>query len=101
MSVALVAKIIATLVLLFANREIWDQPGWGSVLWWTSKVAPLIAAPCLIAIAQLENDPGLVRLFLATGLFVIVAVPLKIRQRRHRIAGRLSARASPASGLSD
>lgn len=89
--VALGLKVVATVVLLSVNREVRDQIGWGSALWWTTKVTPVLAAPCLIWIAKLENDAGLARLFFALGLFVAVAVPFKIWRRRRRITGRRSA----------
>lgn len=88
---SLTFKVMATLIVLIVNKEMRDQPGWGSTLWWATKITPIIAVPCLIWIALLERDTGLVWLFLALGLFVIVAVPLKIRQRQRRIAKRMSA----------
>ena len=88
-ALALGSKVVATLIVLLVNRKARDQPGWGSVLWWVTKVTPIIAVPCLVLIAVLENDRGLVQLFLALGLFVIIAVPLAIRQRRKRISARL------------
>lgn len=84
-------KVMATLFVLIVNKEMRDQPGWGSALWWATKITPIIAVPCLIWIALLEGETGLAWLFLALGWFVIVAVPLKIRQRRNRIAKRTSA----------
>lgn len=83
-------KVIATLIVLIVDKEIRDQPGWGSALWWATKITPIIAVPCLIWIALLEGETSLAWLFFAVGLFVIVAVPLKIRQRRNRIAKRMS-----------
>ncbi|MCA1654517.1 MAG: hypothetical protein ABR588_02335 [Sphingomicrobium sp.] len=89
---ALTLKVGATLIILIGNKEMRDQPGWGSTLWWATKTTPIVAVPCLIWIAMLEGDASLAWLFLALGLFVIVAVPLKIRQRRNRIAKRMSAK---------
>ena len=88
---ALGSKVIATFIVLIVNKEMRDQPGWGSFLWWVTKVTPIIAVPCLIWLALLEGDADLVWLFLALGLFVAIAVPLKIRQRQNRIAKRASA----------
>lgn len=88
---SLTLKVMATLILLIVNKEMRDQPGWGSTLWWVTKIAPIIAVPCLIWIALLEREAGLVWLFLALGLFVVVAVPLKIRQRQKRVAKRMPA----------
>jgi hypothetical protein len=84
-------KVLATLIVLIINKEMRDQPGWGSTLWWVTKITPIIAVPCLIWIALLEHETNLVLLFIALGLFVIVAVPLKIWQRQKRIAKRISA----------
>jgi hypothetical protein len=84
-------KVAATLVLLSVRREVRDRPGWGSMLWWVTKITPGIAAPCVIWIAWLQGMTILVWLFIAVLLFVVVAVPLKIRQRRTRIANRTSA----------
>jgi len=91
---SLALKVIATLVVLIVNKEKRDQPGWGSNLWWVTKITPIIAVPCLIWIALLERETGLVGLFLALGLFVIVAVPLKIRQRQKRISKHMPATSS-------
>jgi hypothetical protein len=93
-------KVIATLVVLIVNKEMRDQPGWGSALWWVTKITPIIAVPSLIWIALLEREAGLAWLFVGTGLFVMIAVPLKIRERRKRIAKRMSAEPrAPVSAL--
>jgi hypothetical protein len=59
-----------------------------------TKVTPVIAAPCLIWIALLEKDRSLVQLFLASGLFVVDALPLSIRKRRRHITVRLPDRSN-------
>ena len=84
-------KVIATLILLSVNKDVRDQPGWGAVLWWATKITPIIAVPCVIWIAWMQKLDQL-WLFVALMLFVVVAVPLKIRQRRHRIVNRTAAR---------
>ncbi len=89
---ALGSKVVATLVLLSVNKEVWDRPGWGAALWWVSKITPVIAVPCAIWIAVLQRTTNLVWIFLAIMLFVIIAVPLKVRQRRNRIAKRTLAK---------
>lgn len=76
---------MATALVLLVDMEARDRPGWGTVLWWVTKTTPAIMAPCLVWIALLEHDRMLVWLFLAFGVFVIVAVPLAIRQRQRRI----------------
>ena len=88
-ALALGSKVVATLIVLIVNKEARDQPGWGSVLWWVTKVTPIVAVPCLVWIARLENDRSLVQLFVALGLFVIIAVPLAIRSRRKRMTESL------------
>jgi len=85
-------KLLATLVLLNVSKDVWDRPGWGAVLWWSTKITPLIAAPCAICIAWLQRMTDQIWIFVALMLFVVVAVPLKIRQRRARIADRTSAK---------
>lgn len=87
---ALGLKVIATLVLLSVRKDVWDRPGWGAGLWWATKITPVIAVPCVIWIAWLQNLTTELWVFLAMMVFVIVAVPLKIRQRRARIASRTS-----------
>ena len=51
-------KVVATLILLNVSKEIWDRPGWGALLWWSTKITPVIAVPCVICIAL--NRPGFV-----------------------------------------
>ncbi|OYY91575.1 MAG: hypothetical protein B7Y45_02510 [Sphingomonas sp. 28-66-16] len=85
-------KVVATLVLLNVSKEVWDRPGWGSTLWWSTKVTPVIAVPCIIWIAWLQRLTEQVWIFVAMMVFVVVAVPLKIWQRRMRIAHRTSAK---------
>ena len=86
-AVSLGAKVLATVIVLAVDRDARDRPGWGSILWWVTKVAPIVAVPCLIAIALLEHDRNLTWLSLALALFVVIAVPLVVRNRRRRIAG--------------
>jgi hypothetical protein len=88
--IALGLKVVTTILVLVAGRELRDQPGWGSTLWWTTKITPVVAVPCLIGIALLEGERTLAWSFVAIGLFVAIAVPLKVRQRRRRITRRAS-----------
>lgn len=83
-------KLVATIILLRVRQEVWDRPGWGANLWWITKITPIIAVPCFALIAVLQGDADLVWLSTALMLFVIVAVPWKVRQRRKRIAARTS-----------
>ena len=85
-------KVLATLILLNVSKDVWDRPGWGAVLWWSTKITPLIAVPCAIGIAWLQGMTDQIWIFVALMLFVVVAVPLKIRQRRARMAGRTAAK---------
>jgi hypothetical protein len=84
-------KVVATLVLLGVPKDIWDRPGWGAALWWATKITPVVAVPCIIWLALLQGLTDLVWIYLALMLFVVIAVPLKIRQRRNRIARRMAA----------
>ncbi|TGX54151.1 hypothetical protein E5A73_08500 [Sphingomonas gei] len=84
-ALALGSKVVATLTVLLVNKGARDLPGWGSILWWVTKVTPVIAVPCLVWIALLENDKTLMRLSLALGLFVVIAAPLAIRKRQRRM----------------
>lgn len=81
-------KIVATLILLTVGKDVRGQPGWGAALWWITKVTPAIAVPCAIWIAWAQRLTILMWVFAALMFFVIVAVPLKIRQRRTRIASQ-------------
>lgn len=83
---ALGLKALATIVLLCVDKEARYRPGWGAALWWTTKITPLIAVPCAIAIALLQGMTGQAWLFLAVMAFVVIAVPVKIRQRRIHFA---------------
>jgi hypothetical protein len=85
------SKLVATVILLGAGKDVWDRPGWGAALWWVTKITPVIAVPCVIWLAWLQGLTGQLWLFVAMMLFVVVAVPLKIRQRRNRIANRMAA----------
>lgn len=83
--VALGAKVAATLIVLVVDKSARDRPGWGSILWWVTKLTPVIVVPCLAYIAVLQNDANLLHLSMLAGLFVLVAVPMAIRKRRTRI----------------
>lgn len=83
-------KLVATLILLTVSKEVRDRPGWGALLWWSTKVTPVIAVPCVIFIAWRQGLDDQVWIMAALMVFVVVAVPLKIRQRRSRIAARQS-----------
>lgn len=88
------SKLVATMILLSVGKDVWDRPGWGAILWWVTKITPVIAVPCVIWLAWLQGLTNQLWLFVAMMLFVVVAVPLKIRQRRNRIANRMAANPS-------
>ena len=87
-AVTLGVKVLATLILLNFDKSVWDQPGWGAILWWSTKITPIIAVPCVIFIAWLQGMNDQIWIFVGLMVFVVVAVPWKIRQRRARIADR-------------
>ncbi len=87
-TVMLGAKVLATLILLNIDKSIWDRPGWGAILWWSTKITPIIAVPCVICIAWLRGMTDQVWIFVGLMVFVMIAVPWKIRQRKKRIDNR-------------
>ena len=91
-AITLGSKLLATLVLLNVSKDVWDRPGWGAVLWWSTKITPLIAVPCVIVIGWLRGMTDQIWIFATLMVFVLVAVPWKIRQRRARIVDRTAAK---------
>ena len=85
-------KAVATIILLAVDKDVRDRPGWGAVLWWSTKVTPPIAVPCAIGIALLQGMTDMIWIFAALMLFVVVMVPVKVRQRRARIAEQTAAK---------
>jgi hypothetical protein len=77
--------------LLIVGKDMRDRPGWGAWLWWATKITPVIAVPCLIWLAWIQRVTDHMWALMAMMLFVVIAVPIKVRQRRNRIAGRVSA----------
>lgn len=90
-AITLGVKVLAALVLLSVDKSVRDRPGWGAILWWSSKITPIIAVPCAIWIAWLQGMADQIWIFVALMMFVIVAMPWKIRQRQARIADRAAA----------
>jgi hypothetical protein len=93
-AITLGAKVLAALILLNFDKSVWDRAGWGAILWWSTKITPIIAAPCVICIAWLQGMTDQIWIFVGLMVFVMVAVPLKIRQRRARIADRATVKSS-------
>jgi len=85
-AVALGIKVLATAILLIAPADRRDRHGWGAILWWSTKITPIVAVPCVIWVAWHQGMRDALWIFAAVMLFVVVAVPLKVRQRRRRIA---------------
>jgi len=74
-------KLAATIILLLrpsATRLATVQGKW---LWWATKITPIIAVPCLIVAAWIEQDRAGLWVWSLMMVFVTVAVPIKIRQR--------------------
>ncbi|MEI9851047.1 MAG: hypothetical protein WDN24_09610 [Sphingomonas sp.] len=76
-------KAAATVVLLGRDRATWFG-GSGAWLWWSTKITPFLAVPCLIAIALIENRQGDFWVWSALMLFVVIAVPLVVWNRFYR-----------------
>lgn len=83
---AVATKVAVTLFVLAVDRDMRDRPGWGSTLWWTTKITPFIAVGALMGIAVIQRDRDLILLYGAAALFVVIAVPWKVHERRKRIA---------------
>lgn len=47
-ALAIGLKIAATLFVLIVNKDMRDQPGWGSALWWVTMITPIVVVSCLI-----------------------------------------------------
>ncbi|MFS2110378.1 hypothetical protein ACCC88_11855 [Sphingomonas sp. Sphisp140] len=79
-------KLAATLVLLPRSSEARLASPQGRLLWWATKITPLLAVPCLIAIAWIEQDRAGMLVYPLLMAFVLVTVPL-LAWRRFRCAG--------------
>jgi hypothetical protein len=80
-------KVAATILLLVRDKEGRFRSRWSAGLWWATKVTPLLAVPCLIAIALLQQRIGDAWAYGALMLFVVVAVPIVVWRRFWRVAG--------------
>jgi len=77
----LVLKLVATIILLLRPRATRLATTQGRWLWWATKITPVIAVPCLIVAALIEQDRTGLWVWSLMMVFVVVAVPLKIWQR--------------------
>jgi hypothetical protein len=74
-------KLAATIILLRGDRKTWFDTRTGAFLWWSSKVTPLLAVPCMILIALLTHRIADAWAYGALMVFVLLAVPLAIWNR--------------------
>lgn len=51
-------KVAATTILLGRDRHTWFQARWSAGLWWSTKVTPILAVPCMIAVVLLQRRAG-------------------------------------------
>ncbi len=79
-------KVAATIVLLARDKETWFHARWSAGLWWSTKVTPILAVPCMIAIALLQNRGGDAWAYGGLMLFVLIAVPIVVWRRFYRTA---------------
>lgn len=80
-------KAAATVILLSRDRTTWFDGGSGAWLWWSTKVTPFLAVPCLIAIALIQRRQDDLLVWSGLMLFVTIAVPLVVWNRFHRSRG--------------
>ena len=83
-AVLLSLKVVATIVLLMRNEKSWFLSRWSASLWWATKITPLLAVPCLMAIALQQQNTSDLWVYAALMLFAIVAVPSMIWRRFYR-----------------
>ncbi|MEP9359095.1 hypothetical protein [Sphingomonas sp. KR3-1] len=79
-------KLIATMILLPRPRAERLADRQGVWLWWATKITPILAVPCMIAIAWIENDRGGLWVYPLLMVFVLVAVPVMVWRRFGRTA---------------
>ncbi len=77
-------KAVATVILLANGGARQLRGGFDTALWWSTKITPILAVPCLIAIALIENRVGEAWGYAALMLFVLVMVPVMIWKRFYR-----------------
>ncbi|MET0309611.1 MAG: hypothetical protein ABW023_12970 [Sphingomonas sp.] len=77
-------KVVATVILLSRDRTRWFQTRSGAFLWWSSKITPLLAVPCMIAIANLQHRFADAWIYWGLMGFVALAVPMAVWSRFYR-----------------
>lgn len=77
----LAIKLVATIILLSRSRSSRYQTRYGSILWWATKLTPVIAVPCLITTALIQGNRHDTYVYACMMLFVLVAVPIMIWKR--------------------
>jgi len=77
---------MATIVLLARDKQTWFHARWSVGLWWITKVTPILAVLCMIAIALLQNKIGDAWVYSGLMAFVVIAIPIVVWQRYYRAA---------------
>lgn len=80
----LTAKVAASLVLLTRRRETWFSNRQSEKLWWVTKIAPLLVAPCFLLLGIVQQSGEFIVAALFFTVFVAVAVPIKIRRAYYK-----------------
>jgi hypothetical protein len=77
-------KLAATIVLLARRPEARFEGRLAWPLWWSTKITPVLAVPCLIAAALITHRDGDFWVWSAMMVFVAVMVPVMIWKRFYR-----------------
>lgn len=78
-------KVVATVLLLRRPAETRLATRQGRWLWWATKITPLLAVPCMIAAARIEQDRAGMLVYPLLMAFVLVAVPVMIWRRSDQL----------------
>ena len=84
-AILLDAKLVATAILLRRDQKERLQSRSGRWLWWTTKLTPVVAVPCMIAVAVLQHRTTDAAVYKGLLLFVLVAVPVMIWRNRDEL----------------
>ncbi|WP_257550051.1 hypothetical protein [Sphingopyxis sp. DBS4] len=74
-------KVVSTVVLLRRDKDTWFKSRRTAALWWSTKVTPILAVPCMIAIAVQQNRVSDAWGYGALMCFVLLAVPFIVWRR--------------------